>query len=88
MSVVHNNKHNTETSSFSNTDNCTDNCTVEDWFITLDHLLGKEDDPPIQTVGEHSREHAVAEVGQYLHYCKNLNWFNIIQWYPITEKYP
>ena len=69
-------------SSFSNTDNC----AVEDWFITQDDLLGKEGDLPIQTVGECPREQAVAEVGQYLQYCEQLNWFNIIQWYP-TKKF-
>ena len=62
-------------SSFSNTDNC----AVEDWFITQDDFLGKEGDLTIQTVGEHLREQAVAEVGQYLQYCKQLNWSNIIQ---------
>ena len=39
--------------------------------------MGKEADLPIQTVGECLREHAVAEVGQYLQYYKQLNWFNI-----------
>ena len=66
-------------SSFSDTDNC----AVEDWFITQDDLLGKEGDLPIQTVGEHLREQAV--VGQYLQYCKQLNWSNIIQWYPTNK---
>ena len=65
-------------SSFSDTDNC----AVEDWFITQDDLLGKEADLPIQTVCECLREQAVAEVGQYLQYYKQLNWFNIMQWYP------
>ena len=65
-------------SSFSNTDNC----AVEDLFITQDDLLGREGDLPIQTVGEHLREEAAAEVGQYLQYCKQLNWFNITQQYP------
>ena len=77
MFVVHYNEHNIDTSSFSNTDDC----TVEDWFITQDGLLGKEHDPPIPTVGEHLREQAVVEVGQYFHYCKNLSWFNGIQQY-------
>ena len=58
-----------------------DNCAVEDWFITHDDLVGKEGDPPIQIVIECLREPVVAEVGQYLHYCKHLNWFNIITWY-------
>ena len=82
MFVVHNNKHNTDTSSFSDTENCTN----EDWFIIWNDLLGKEGDPPIQTVGELLREQGVAEVGQDLHYYKNLNWFYIIQWY-MTKKF-
>ena len=82
MFVVHNNKHNTDTSSFSDTENCTN----EDCFITRNDLLGKECDLPIQTVGELLREQGVAEVGQDLHYCKNLNWFYIIQWY-MTKRF-
>ena len=38
--------------------------------------------PPIQTIGECLGEQVVAEAGQYLHCCKHLNWFNIIQQYP------
>ena len=57
------------------------NCTVEDWFITHDDILGKGGDPPVQTAGKCLREQVVAEVFQYLHYSKHLNWFNIIQWY-------
>ena len=69
-------------SSFSDTDNC----AVEDWFITQHELLGKECDLPIQTVGECFKDQAVAEMGQYLQYCKQLNWFNVIKQYP-TKKF-
>ena len=36
-----------------------------------------------QTVGECAREQVLAEVNQYLHYCKHMNCLNIIKQYPM-----
>ena len=50
-----------------------------------DEDISKEGNPQPQTFGECVREQVLAEVNQYLHCWKHMNWLSIIKQYPMEN---